>query len=617
MKKYLLSTLLVFPVPPLFASPIIGAWVHNNGIANDSDVLVFLPNGIYFHAEDGSGASDTMERGTFSWDEATSQLSLTPITVAGASELPASLYFPIVGNQAEGGEFQRVTSAHNPLVGGWSFGDTTQADTNSGVLVFLENGVYFNAQDVEADPPYFQDGMERGTYTWDPATRAFSNVQTADTNGEVGISDPRTSFKISVQGDDLVIQEGFLKFVIARATAISSSAGALNEAQSFMVSDEGMFGVMVATVPGFFYTVDRSSNLGEADVTAGIEGTGTMSGMVLETDPAIIPRAFFTTRVEVQSAVASAEIADFLNGQSVDGVSLLADGTWTKGAESGLWSYEVPDAGTGVLQLTSNADGNDPAQSRTEYAFDFSSLDGFEEIPTVVRSFMGETETEMRTLDANLDPNPDEPDLAPSPEEFVGLVGGKTIKGINFAANNRWTAFGEAGNWGYSATSPSTATLTITFDEDSNDPLIARDDYLLTFTEAGGTSQVAARVEISDNNFVDEVQNVVLDLTKNTFAPTPAIFTYLLEDRVINSTVFDEDGTFVFNGNEGGRWTAVSVGDHQILLTQTYDEDGNDPQAYREESLLTFDGTTTVALNYREFDGGQLDFEVNTSVTFD
>ena len=459
--------------------------------------------------------------------------------------------------------------------------------------------------------------MERGTFTWDPATRAFSSEQTADTNGDVGISDPRTPFKISVQGDDLVIQEGFLKFGLARATAISSSAGALNEAQSFMVSDEGMFGVMVATVPGFFYTVDRSSNLGEADVTAGIEGTGTMGGMVLETDPAIIPRAFFTTRVEVQSAVASAEIADFLNGQSVDGVSLLADGTWTKGAESGLWSYEVPDAGTGVLQLTSNADGNDPAQSRTEYAFDFSSLDGFEEIPTVVRSFMGEAETEMRTLDANLDPNPDEPDLAPSPEEFVGLVGGKTIKGINFAANNRWTAFGEAGNWGYSATSPSTATLTITFDEDSNDPLIARDDYLLTFTEAGGTSQVAARVEISDNNFVDEVQNVVLDLTKNTFAPTPAIFTYLLEDRVINSTVFDEDGTFVFNGNEGGRWTAVSVGDHQILLTQTYDEDGNDPQAYREESLLTFDGTTTVALNYREFDGGQLDFEVNTSVTFD
>ena len=260
--------------------------------------------------------------------------------------------------------------------------------------------------------------------------------------------------------------------------------------------------------------------------------------------------------------------------------------------------------------------GNDPAQSRTEYAFDFGAGDGLETVETTFRSFTGETETEVRILMANLEPVPED-DLAPSVDEFSSLVVGTTVTGINFLANNRWSAFGEGGNWSYEVSSPETAKLTIVFDSDSNDPLTARDDYFLTFTEAGGLAQVAARIEISDEDTVEEVENSVVNLTGSTFAPTISAFTSLIEDQVINSTVFDEDGTFVFNGNERGRWTAVSVGVDQIRLTQTYDEDGNDPQTYREESLVTFDGTTTVALNYREFDAGQLDFEVNTTVTFD
>jgi len=422
--------------PPL----IVGAWVHNNGAEGDSDVLVFLENGIYFHAEDSD--VDTMQRGRYLWDEESGDLNLTPETQTGGSELPFGFNFLIVGDSADGGEFQRVVSETNPIVGGWSFGDTEVEDSNSGVLVFLENGVYFNAQDVEADPPFFQDGMERGTFTWDAATRAFSSVQTSDTNGEVGISDPRTPFLVSVQGDDLVIQEGFLKFGLSRATAMSTADESLGNAQTFMVSDDGMFGVMVETVSGFFYTVERSDDLGEASEMAGIEGTGVMSEMVLETDPAVVPRAFFRTQAEVQEAVSSADIGAFLSGQSIDGIVFGEDGTWTQGGDSGEWTYEVTSASEGEVVITSNASGNDPAVERTEFDLDFSDAGNFDEIPVTVSAFMANELTEEREIVEDLEPE-EEMVLAPSTSEFSSLIAEKTIKGTNFRAGNCWDAFGE------------------------------------------------------------------------------------------------------------------------------------------------------------------------------
>ena len=64
------------------ASPIIGAFGHGNA-HNASQVLVFLPNGIYFMAKDGSaGASgqDGIERGTYAWNATTGLLTTNPST---------------------------------------------------------------------------------------------------------------------------------------------------------------------------------------------------------------------------------------------------------------------------------------------------------------------------------------------------------------------------------------------------------------------------------------------------------------------------------------------------------------------------------------------------------
>jgi len=617
MKTQILLSLLASSLP-LVASPIVGAWTHNGEQINEpSDAIVFLENNTYFYIEDNNGHPDIFEKGTYIYDPDTSVISFSRVISTGTPDdyIGESLVFPIDGDTALDGEFKRVISVSNPLVGGFEFGNG--ANQESGVLVLLEGGVFFFAQDIEADPPFHSSGMERGTYTYDAITGDFSATVTDDTNGDIGLSDPEGPAKISLLGDLLVYKPGFHSFALNRVTASPQTSSTLEQAQSLMTSGNGMFGVMVNTVSGFFYTVERSDDLGVPDALAGVEGDGTMSEMLLEADPVTLPKAFFSTRVEVQTAIGSADIAEFLSGQSVDGVTFQQDGTWSHADDAGLWSYEVPNATTGKVTLTSNTNGNDPAELRSEFTFDFSEVDNFEEVPTEIRGFSGNVETEFRSFTANLNPYPEEPDLAPTVAGFTTLITGKTIKGINFLASNRWTAFGEAGNWDYSVTSPTTAKVTITFDEDSNDPLAARDDYLLTFTEEGGLSQVATRVELSDGNVVEEIQNTIVDLTQNTFAPTLPTFSYILEDWVINGTVFNENGTFVFNGNEPGQWTAEAVGDHQILLTQTYDADGNNPAIYREESLITFNGTTTVALNYKEFDGGVLDFETNASLNLD
>ena len=63
------------------------------------------------------------------------------------------------------------------LVGAWQFGDGAADD--SGVLVFLSNGTYFHGQDSVADGTGV-DGMERGTYTWNESTGAFTATPMAN-----------------------------------------------------------------------------------------------------------------------------------------------------------------------------------------------------------------------------------------------------------------------------------------------------------------------------------------------------------------------------------------------------------------------------------------------------
>jgi len=104
--------------------------------------------------------------------------------------------------------FARVVSATNPIVGSWyATGPASPGDAGgTAVITFLADGTYLFAQDGDSiADPNGQDGMERGTYTWNASTGAFSSVTTVDTNGQWGLSHPQGSQNIQVNGDTLTI----------------------------------------------------------------------------------------------------------------------------------------------------------------------------------------------------------------------------------------------------------------------------------------------------------------------------------------------------------------------------------------------------------------------------
>ncbi len=71
------------------------------------------------------------------------------------------------------------------IVGGWGGSDSTGASA----LNLLPDGQYM---EIEVGPSAGggQSGIERGTYTWNPANGSFTNQTGLDTNGEWGLSDP-------------------------------------------------------------------------------------------------------------------------------------------------------------------------------------------------------------------------------------------------------------------------------------------------------------------------------------------------------------------------------------------------------------------------------------------
>jgi hypothetical protein len=73
------------------------------------------------------------------------------------------------------------------IVGSYTRSDTTTE--GAFVITFLANGTYFEIDDaLAADAPGAVDGVERGTYTWNPVTKAFTLTTLLDTNGDTGAS---------------------------------------------------------------------------------------------------------------------------------------------------------------------------------------------------------------------------------------------------------------------------------------------------------------------------------------------------------------------------------------------------------------------------------------------
>ncbi len=56
--------------------PLVGAWQYGEGRAIDSRILVFLPSGIYFEAQE-FGQQLGMEKGSYTWDQETGIFDVT------------------------------------------------------------------------------------------------------------------------------------------------------------------------------------------------------------------------------------------------------------------------------------------------------------------------------------------------------------------------------------------------------------------------------------------------------------------------------------------------------------------------------------------------------------
>ena len=202
------------------AQSIIGGWYgEGQGPAHGAGVLSFLPNGTYYFADTGDSNADPsgsngVEQGTYNWNPTTGAFSsltqintdgqwglsdagITNITVTGDT---LTLFSSFEGQHT----LTRVHSATSAIIGSWYFANQGQSH-GYGVVSFLTNGTYYLADtgNHSADPSG-NNGVEKGTYTWDPATGAFSSFTEINTDGHWGFSDPGIN-KITISGSQLTV----------------------------------------------------------------------------------------------------------------------------------------------------------------------------------------------------------------------------------------------------------------------------------------------------------------------------------------------------------------------------------------------------------------------------
>ncbi|MCP3875202.1 MAG: PEP-CTERM sorting domain-containing protein [Desulfobacteraceae bacterium] len=223
----------------VYASSVVGTWYIGApgapGAGGGGAIINFLSNGDYFMAEDGvtgGGGYSGMERGTYTWDPATGNVSIIDIFADtngewGFSHPYGPLSIKMAGDSLTvtdtGGSdsIDREPSLSTSVVGAWYIG-APGSGGGGAIINFLSNGDFFIAEDGETDSSG-DDGMERGSYTWDAATGDVSITNIfADTNGQWGFSDPIGDLLINVNGDFLTVADDGGSDVFSRVGASST-----------------------------------------------------------------------------------------------------------------------------------------------------------------------------------------------------------------------------------------------------------------------------------------------------------------------------------------------------------------------------------------------------------
>ncbi len=212
---------------PGIAPEIVSAWKANSAEV----VVVFNYDGSYHHIQGGT-ADPAMERGTFTWDKTTQAFTTQPYIDTSGS---AGFSFPAAGplntssitisgntlNYTPNGNapiaFTRIVNTVNAIVGSWKIPGEKFSVT------FLADGSYYLADEAN-DVPSGYTGMEKGTFTWNSTSKAFTATPTIDTNGDVGFSS-LSGATVNITSNSLVIAADGESTTLVR---IVTSASPLN-----------------------------------------------------------------------------------------------------------------------------------------------------------------------------------------------------------------------------------------------------------------------------------------------------------------------------------------------------------------------------------------------------
>jgi hypothetical protein len=104
------------------------------------------------------------------------------------------------------------------IVGAWQIRNAGEAKSDA-VITFLANGFYTMAEDGNSKADLSgKDGMERGTYRWNPKTKAFTRQTIVDTSGEWGLSDSVIN-SANVTPTKLTLSASDGKFTLTRVSS--------------------------------------------------------------------------------------------------------------------------------------------------------------------------------------------------------------------------------------------------------------------------------------------------------------------------------------------------------------------------------------------------------------
>jgi hypothetical protein len=194
---------------------------------------------------------------------------------------------------------------------------------------------------------------------------------------------------------------------------------------------------------------------------------------------------------------------------------------------------------------------------------------------------------------------------APQPSAMSEALVGVTWQGYRFQSPTRFDWGGENGNWSYQKTGADEGLLTFTYDEDDNDPQVYREEVVLVFeTASSGAYRYSEYVW-----GIEDPGSVVGSSIDFTFlmdlSPTVEAMAARLVGRAWEGYVFTGETRFDWESpGHTGDWHYEKTGRQTGLLVFTYDQDGNDPQVYREQITLTFNREDRGMALYSEYVNG-------------